>query len=550
VRFPLTRSDPSAADERATAVTVRDATLEVLRRHGLTRIFGNPGSTEVAFLTDLPDDFEFVLGLHEGAVVGMACGYALARRQPALVSLHTAPGLGNAVNAIANARDFHAPLVVLVGQQDRRHSAFAPFLTGRHLERLAGEYPVWTSVPACAQAVPGTIARARHEAQTAGGPALVVVPMGDWLEPAGAGAAEAPARVLSGRAPPSAGIDELAAIVAQARAPAIVVGAGADGRDGWDGVVALAQRLQCPVWQESFSGRVGFPQDHDLFAGHLPWQRAGQREALAAHDLVVVVGTGPAKLYLYDPGPLLGPDTRLVVVSAQPEEVHRTPAVLALLADPGPACAALAARLPEPAPQTRARGRLRPDPPVPTAPAPGEPLAPVHVLAALAERLPHDAVIVEETPSSQPELYARLTVRSPDGFFSCPNGGLGFGLAGSIGLRMGGPDRPVVAVLGDGSTLYAVQALWSAAHYGVGVLFVVMANGRYAVMDVLARREGGRGPWPAFDQVDIGGLARAFGCATRRVGTHDELLASLDEALADLRDRRTPLLLEMVVGAP
>src|SRR6201994_29969 len=181
------------------AKTVRDAVFEVMRHHGLTTIFGNPGSTEIAFLVDLPSDLQFVLGLHEGSVVGMATGYALARGAPAFVNLHTAAGLGNAVNAIANARDCRAPLVIVVGQQDRRQIAFEPFLTGRALERLAGEYPVWRQLPCRAQDVPGAIARAYHEALAAGGPALVVVPMGDWLEPADELAAGAPARVVRPR---------------------------------------------------------------------------------------------------------------------------------------------------------------------------------------------------------------------------------------------------------------------------------------------------------------------------------------------------------------
>ena len=126
----------------------------------------------------------------------MASGYALARGEPAFVNLHTAAGLGNAINAIANARDCRAPLVIVVGQQDRRQIAFEPFLTGRALERLAGEYPVWRQLPGRAQDVPGAIARAYHEAMAARGPALVVVPMGDWLEPADELAAGAPARIL------------------------------------------------------------------------------------------------------------------------------------------------------------------------------------------------------------------------------------------------------------------------------------------------------------------------------------------------------------------
>src|SRR5580692_22543 len=148
-------------------LTVRDATFDVMRRHGMTRIFGNPGSTEVPFLTDLPADIEFVMGLHEGAVVGMATGYALATGDPQFVNLHSAPGLGNAVNAIANAADIHAPLVIVIGQQDRRQLNVAPFLAGRALEKLAGEYPVWTDFPVRAQDVPGAIARAFHEACSA-----------------------------------------------------------------------------------------------------------------------------------------------------------------------------------------------------------------------------------------------------------------------------------------------------------------------------------------------------------------------------------------------
>ena len=127
--------------------TVRDRAFEVMRRHGMTRIFGNPGSTEIPFLTDLPGDFEFVLALHEGSVVGIASGYAIATGEPAFVNLHTAPGLGNAGNAIAAARDSRAPLVIVVGQQDREHLALHPFLAGRDLDRLAGTYPVWTNTP-------------------------------------------------------------------------------------------------------------------------------------------------------------------------------------------------------------------------------------------------------------------------------------------------------------------------------------------------------------------------------------------------------------------
>src|SRR5262249_7460952 len=148
-------------------------------------------------------------------------------------------------------------------------------------------------------------------------------------------------------------------------------------------------------------------------------------------------------------------------------------------------------------------------------PTPGEPLRPMHVFAALAERLPEDAIVVEETPSSRPDLHAALPTRRPMGFVTAAMGGLGFALPASVGLRMGS-ERPVVAIVGDGSSLYSIQALWTAVHYRVGVLVVVLANGRYAVMDRLAEAEGGKPAWPAFAEVDVSALARGFGCPARR----------------------------------
>jgi len=183
----------------------------------------------------------------------------------------------------------------------------------------------------------------------------------------------------------------------------------------------------------------------------------------------------------------------------------------------------------------------------PPLPAPGEPLRAGHVLAAIAERVPRDAVVIEEAPSNRPELLVRLPAREPLGSLSPAMGGLGFALPAAIGVRMARPDRPVVAIVGDGSSLYAIQSLWSAAHYGVGALFVILSNGGYAVMDRLAEQHGGAAPWPGFG-VDVAGLARALGCPARTVGEHDELLRTLDEVLPGLGSRSEPLLLEVTVA--
>ena len=546
---------PAAAAPAATATatataTVRDAAFEVMRRHGLTTIFGNPGSTEVSFLVDLPDDIRFVLALHEGSVVAMAAGYAIARGEPAFVNLHTAPGLGNAINAIANARDCRAPLVVVVGQQDRRQLVLEPFLSGRALERMAGEYPVWTCLPARPQEVPGAIARAYHEARAAMGPAIVVVPMGDWSEPADEHAAIPPARVERPVTADPDGLAEVAELLDAARAPAIVVGAGTDSRAGWDAVAALAERLDCPVWQEPFSGRAGFPQDHQRFAGHLHWRRRLMRETLSEHDAVLVLGGAAFHLYLLDEtGPPVTPDTRVAVITADAAEAHRSLCELALVAPVADACRALAEQI---RPRGREDGVPRPParrpPPAPAPPAPGEPLRPAHVLHALGERLPADAIVVEESPSSRPELLERIPIRAPLGFVSNANGGLGFGIPGAIGLRMALPNRGVVGIIGDGSAMYAIQGVWSAARYGVGVVLIVMANGVYEAMDVQARARGAEAPWPGFGDVEIATVVGGFGCPAVRVDTYDKLLATLDDALEDLAGRDRPLVIEVAVG--
>jgi benzoylformate decarboxylase len=318
------------------------------------------------------------------------------------------------------------------------------------------------------------------------------------------------------------------------------VGAGAADAEAWEALVELAARLVVPVFQESFGARAGFPQDHPLFAGFLPADRERLRETLAPYDAVLVVGAPVFRQSPYGEGRFTRAGTRIALVSEDADEVHRSPVELAVLAPPAQLCRALAQRVPQR--DALAPQQFRPPP----APEPAAPLTASHVLAALAERLPRDAVVLEEAPVDRPELHDRLPARNPLGFVSAAMGGLGFALAGATGLRMALPDRPVVAVVGDGSSVYGIQALWTAAHYGVGVLFVILSNGGYAIMDRLAERRGLPSPWPSFD-VDVATLARGFGCEARRVAEHDDLLRALDEVFPTLTSRTEPLLLDVEI---
>jgi benzoylformate decarboxylase len=526
--------------------TVRDATFDVLRKRGLTRIFANPGSTEIPFLTGLPDDFEFVLALHEGSVLGLATGYAIGRGQPSLALLHTTAGLGNGVSAIATARVNRAPVVILVGQQDRRHLAYEPFLAGR-LSGLAGEYPVLVEQPIRPQDVPAAIERATHAATTFHGPAIVIVPMDDWQAPADEAREPAAAvgRVLRAQAAAPETVRAFTSFLADAVSPAIVVSAGADDPDTWRALADLAERLVAPVYQGAFEARAGFPQDHPLFAGFLPADRAQLRKTLAPYDSVLVVG-GPAfRQQLYAPGRFTDPDTRIALITGYAEEAHRSPAELTAIGAPAPLCRALADSV---AARTNNPPAPHAKPAAPAPPAPGEPLQTAHVLAALSARLPAYSTVLEEAPVDRPDLHAFLPAREPLGYLSAAQGGLGFALPAAMGLRMAMPDRPIVAIVGDGSAVYQIMSVWSAAHYRVGALFIVLSNGGYAIMDRLAEQHGGAGPWPSFKEIELASVARGFGCPARRITTQDELESVLDEVVPTLGEREEPLLLDVVVA--
>jgi len=524
--------------------TVRDAVIDVLRDRNLTTVFANPGSTEVPFLSGFPDDLEFVLALHESSVVGIATGWAISRGEPALALLHTTAGLGNAVGALATARVNRAPLVVLVGQQDRRHLAHEPFLTGR-LQSLAGDYPVWVDLPARAQDLPGSIGRAYHEAATGKGPAIVIAPMDDWAAPADDPANDAsPGLVLRAAGADSASVEALAELLASAERPAIVVGSGSADVVSWEALRRIAETIDAPVWQESFGARAGFPHDHPRFAGHLPADRGRLRTTLEPYDVVLVVGAPAFRQYGYAPGLLYPPATRVAVVTDQPAEAHRSVAELVVLGPVAAICTELSRAV---APRAGADGSTIHNAP-PAALAAHNPLRAGHVFDALAARLSPDAVVIEESPSSRPELLARLPARTPLGILSPAMGGLGFGIPAAIGMRMADPGRQVVVLVGDGSSLYSIQALWTAVRYRVGALVVVLANGGYAIMDRLMEMEDASPRWPGFPEIDFVALARAFGCAAEMVVTPDELERSFDDAVASLDGRDEPLVLVVSVA--
>lgn len=523
----------------ASRKSVRQATYDIWREFGLTTVFSNPGSTEVPLLSELPDDFEFVLGLHEGSVVGMATGYALATERPALALLHTTAGLGNATGAIATARGNKAPLVVVVGQQDRRHLVNRPFLAG-DLKDLVGKYPIWVGEPAMGRDVPSMMARAWHEARLNKGPALVIVPMDDWDQIADIEPIATPKQIELPELVSRASIPIIVEHISNSTNPAMVVGADADNEASWQALITLAEKLNCPVFQEPFGSRAGFPQDHQLFAGHLPSGRNRLRSILSGHDLVLVIGASSFRQYPYEEGSFVEDGTKIIVIDDDPSVLHTSTADIGIIADIATTCSQIASSL---------IGKANPDPVISklSEVAVSKRLRAAIVFQALGSRIPKDTVVIEESPSSRPELHRRILARKPMGFLTAAMGGLGFAMPAAIGVRMG-TNRPVVAVVGDGSSYYSIQSLWSAAFYNVGVLFVIMNNGSYSIMDRLAEKQNyQRKVWPDLGSIDITKLAEGFGCKSYKIDNYDQLIDVFDKIIPNLHDLNSPLLLDISV---
>jgi benzoylformate decarboxylase len=514
--------------------TVREAVYGFLRERGMTTIFGNPGSTELPFLAEFPDDFTYVLGLQEATAVGMADGYAQATGRPTMVNLHTAPGVGNGMGAIFNAQANKAPLVITAGNQVRALMTLQANLTNRDAIRMPHPLVKWSYEPPRAQDVPHAIARATHlAALPPAGPVFVSIPMDDWqVEVDEDAARHATGRVVGGRAlaDPEV-VRDLAARLAAARNPVFVAGPDIDASGAWDVAVALAERARLPVWAipATGGGRLGFPEGHPHFQGILPPAVGPLAQTLEGHDLVLVAGAPVFSYYPNIPGPLLPEGTRLVAITNDPDEAARAPMGDAIVADVRLTLEALLAELGE---------ADREAPPVrdePGSPPDGDPMCPGAAMAVLRDVFPENGIIVLESPSATVALRNRLRISRPGSYYFAAGGGLGFGLAAAVGVQLAQPDRPVVCVIGEGSAQYAIQAFWSAVAYDVPVTFLVLRNEEYAILKWFASMEDVEGA-PGLDlpRLDVTSVASGYGVNAREVGDGD-LRDALAEAIASDR---------------
>lgn len=511
-------------------LTVRDVVIQLLRDLGVTRVFGNPGSTELAFLGNWPEDFDYVLGLHEASAVGMADGEARVTGRPTLVNVHSAAGMGNALGNLFTSYKNQVPMVIMAGQQARSLLSSEAYLAADEPANFPKPYVKWAIQPANAQDVPAALARCFEIAmQPPYGPTFISVPNDDWDQPC------EPYKVVNaiglGTARES-GLQQIAKALTGAKRPAMVFGTEIDIFKAYDSAVHLVERTGATAYIAPVAAAAAFPENHPQFGGFLPAIPAGLSKMLERHDVVLVAGAPVFTFHIEGTADVLSSaDTRIFQLTADPDSATRARAEMSLVGELHDSLERLVALLPEkPAadvavPLTVQRSTPEKGEGMPSA---------AYVLSRLSELMPKDVILVEEAPSHRPAMQQNLPITQQGGFYTMSSGGLGYGLPAAVGVALAQDKRKVVALIGDGSMQYSIQALWSAAERQLPLTVVVLNNGGYGALKAFSKLMGTtNAPGMDLPHIDITQIASGYGCNTSRVDNVDDLDEAFRKALLD-----------------
>jgi benzoylformate decarboxylase len=533
--------------------------LRMLADSGVEYLFGNPGTTELPLMDALCDEprIRYILGLQEVPVMAMADGYAQASRGVGVVNLHTACGLGHGMGILYNAYREGTPLLVTVGQQDRRLRFEEPILAAE-MVAVARPWTKWAAEVDRIEDLPSAIRRALQTAlMPPTGPVFLSIPV-DLQSESAPVLDTARAHPLDGRVrPPFAALRHAAEVLASAVNPVILAGSRVVESDAAEELAAVAERLGAPVIAESGTthGRLPIRPDHPLSAPGLPLWSPEVRERLETYDTLLVVGMDVLRQYVYhEPARPIPEAIRLVHLDADPWQIGKNypveagvvgdlkasltelDAVLAGLQTVEQAEAALRRGRAHAEGHARQRNALRERAARERMLRPASPLA---LLAALARVLPEDAVVVEEAVTTTNTYLERLgAIRNATGYFGHRGWALGWGLGCAIGAKLAWPGRPVLALLGDGAALYGIQGLWTAARERIPVTFVICNNAQYQILKVGARGMGlphaQAGEFVGLDlvgpEVDYVALARSLGVAAVRLEAPDAVADAVAES--------------------
>jgi benzoylformate decarboxylase len=532
------------------------AFLDLLKQEGVTVMFGNPGTTELPLMDAfaVEHDIKYILGLQEAALMAMADGYAQASGGLAVLNLHVAPGLGNAMGMLYDAMKANAPVLVTAGQQDLSYIVTEPVLTA-DLATLARPFVKWAAEVHRLEDLPRYVHRAVKTALAPPtGPVFLGLP-GDILKDEADIDLLEPTRVAPRVRGDAVAVAAASAMLAKAERPVIIAGDAVAQSRAHQELAALAELIGAPVYVEFIPNSASFPASHALYRGMMTRTQAGVREVLDQHDLLLSVGGDlftwslPSTIEPWPPGlPLIHLDT-------DPWQLGKNyPAQVAILGDPkatlpdmtagvtalmsATAKGAAAARL------TSLTDTIKKDREAFRAKARAlagkTPVQPLALLEAIGAMLPKDAVVIEEILSSAPGIRSLINSDDAQSFFGLRGGGIGWGLPAAIGAKLALPDRPVVALVGDGSALYTVQALWTAARYRLPVVWVIFNNTSYRILKqrlvmlrgLAEQADNFVGMELNDPAIDFVGLARSLGIEGERAATVKDTTDLIGQALS------------------
>ena len=532
--------------------TGRAAFLQLLVDEGVTHLFGNPGTTELAIMEVVPDfpQLEFVLGLQEASVVAMADGYCRGSGRLAAANVHVMPGLGNAMGALYNARFSGSPVILTAGQQEQGHGLLEPMLY-EPLVPVAQPLVKWAVEVTRAADLPRIIHRAAKIALTPPtGPVFLSLP-GDVLDETAEMDMGRPVRVDSAVRPSDAMLFKITELLLKARRPAILAGHELATRDAFAEAGELAELLGAAVFQSSIPYSAQFPSEHPAFMGALTRLQKQVRATLEPYDLLLCLGADLLRMSVYSPVEPLPENLPVIHISERSSELgknYRTD--LAIEADVKETLRVLIQAL---------RQRWTPNQKVAAQERLGEirksnwraqrdqarveameaaeaaPIDPKYLMLRFAEALPKDAVVVDEGLVSSNSLLKVLPLRDRQSYYGLASGGLGFAVPGAVGLSLALPGRPIAVMVGDGSAMYSIQGLWTAAHLKLPITYVVANNRSYRI--IKERLVGFRktDKFTGMDlrdpEIDFVALAQSMGLPARRITDPQEVSSSLQEGM-------------------
>jgi benzoylformate decarboxylase len=546
-------------------MTGRQAFIKLLLDEGVTHMFGNPGTTELAIMEAVPQfpELTYVLGLQESIVVGMADGFARASGKLTACNLHCAPGLGHAMGAIYSAKFSGSPIIITAGQYEVGYGLQEPLLYD-DLVPIAAPLVKWSFEVTRIEDLPRVIRRAAKIAMTAPtGPVFISLP-GSVLDEEAEIDFGFPTRVDSAMRPSDATIKQLAERLLQAKKPVMIAGREIANQDVFAEACELAELLGAAVYQESVPYNARYPNTHPTCMGDLTRNQKRVRQTLEAYDLLLCLGADLLRMSPKSDVEPLPPELPVMHITERDWELGKNyPTEFAIRANVKETLQALLpvlramrskqyteladARLADMTTRNWSANAAKVRQDV-EASAAAMPIDQRYLVKQLVDVLPKDVIVVDETLTAAPAIGAMLPADNPHAYYGLASGGLGFGMPGAVGVSLAQPDRPVVATIGDGSSMYGIQALWTAAHLKLPITYVIINNRSYRIIKERLQAMRGTDQFVAMDMndpaIDFVAVAEGLGMNAVRITDPAQLTETLKAAIAS----GVPNLVEVVVA--